>query len=315
MTKKAKYPTRESVMAALEARTTAGKENYPSALDPEDISLYVAARRFGVELPKKERCWRKSITTELKTDICPICDKGPRSLPYCNPDDKKQNICHVCYVRIRRYRAKGISGSMPEPKVKKEKKTEGRKIKYPDKEAVEAALKARVEAGKENYASVIAVEDMTLYRKAKEFGVSLLKKEIQRRALAVPRTTRRPKRVDRTPVAVLPPVPVEVTEKIEQEEQIELEPAIKSEPKAELAYPEYCLGDKVKNQTDPGLYDKIGEVVEVGRKEVRVKFTEYGIEGKPVRVTRVYIVGFNLHHIVLCDDKVKRLIGKEVVKR
>ena len=115
-----------------------------------------------------------------KEGICPVCHKGPRKLLYRNPDDKKQEICPACYARITRYRSKGINRSLPQPKLKKEKNTTGRKIKYPNKEAVEAALKSRTTAGKENYATVIAVEDMTLYRKAKEFGVSLLKKEIQR---------------------------------------------------------------------------------------------------------------------------------------
>lgn len=51
--RKAKYPTRELVIAALEAREAQGKEIFPNALWEEDIPLYQAALRLGVELPKR----------------------------------------------------------------------------------------------------------------------------------------------------------------------------------------------------------------------------------------------------------------------
>jgi hypothetical protein len=52
--RKARYPTKEVVIATLEDREAQGKENFPGVLQPENAALYCAALRFGVELPTKK---------------------------------------------------------------------------------------------------------------------------------------------------------------------------------------------------------------------------------------------------------------------
>lgn len=52
--KKAKYPTREATIEALEFRETQGEENFPSVLGIEDVTLYQAVLRFDIELPRKK---------------------------------------------------------------------------------------------------------------------------------------------------------------------------------------------------------------------------------------------------------------------
>lgn len=37
-----------------------------------------------------------------KIGICPVCDKGPKKIPYLHPDGTGQNICHACYQKNRR---------------------------------------------------------------------------------------------------------------------------------------------------------------------------------------------------------------------
>lgn len=268
---------------------------------------------------------------ENKEGICPVCARGPRKLLYHNPDDKKQRICPACYARITRYRSKGIDRSLPQPK--KEKNTTGRKIKYPDKEAVDAALKSRTAAGKENYATVIAVEDMTLYRKAKEFGVSLLKKEARKEKPAkVKRTntayfTRRP----RSPEIQIKPrkrngrklkyatreaaiVVLESRESLGKENcpsilqkedsslyracfafEVEL-------PRRGASYNHYYFGDLVANQNpkDPEIYGRIGRVVYADEKRVKVDFKEAG------RIIRVYEKWYNLGNIVLHTRRITK---------
>ena len=143
-----------------------------------------------------------------KIGICSVCNKGPRKIPYLHPDETGQNICHACYTRIKRYRAKGIFSSLPVIKVKKDKKSEGRKAKYPTKEAVIKALEVRTREGKENYLGRLAIEDMTLYRAVHKFGVNLPKKESQERKPTTVRKTSKSARLAKSPTVVPSPVPV-----------------------------------------------------------------------------------------------------------
>jgi hypothetical protein len=52
--RKAKYLSKESVIATLENREAQGKENFPSVLCQDDSALYRSVLKFGVELPTKE---------------------------------------------------------------------------------------------------------------------------------------------------------------------------------------------------------------------------------------------------------------------
>ena len=73
---------------------------------------------------------------------CPVCEKGSRILPSCNPDDREQKICYTCYARIKRYRAEGISRPIPEFGTEKEKETEGRpNSKHPGNEVLEQLMR------------------------------------------------------------------------------------------------------------------------------------------------------------------------------
>lgn len=142
-----------------------------------------------------------------KIGICPVCNKGPKKIPYLHPDGTGQNICHACNARIKRYRAKGISRSLPIIKTKKEENLEGRKIKYPDKESVEAALKTRAATGKENYLGRLAIEDVTLYRAVHKFGANLPRKESQERKPTTARKTSKPARLAKPPTVTVVPSP------------------------------------------------------------------------------------------------------------
>ncbi len=279
--------------------------------------------------------------------ICPVCGKGPRNLPYFNPDDKKQNICHACYARIRRYRAKGISRSLSEPKVEKEKKTKGIKIKYPDKEAVEAALKTRTAADKENYAGVIALEDMTLYRKAKEFGVSLPKREIQRQKSAKTKEVSKPTAEKRTNSAYFNrrPVLARIQEKshrrngrkakyparelaivvLETREAQGKENCYTVLLKEDLSLylacrrfeielqrrgdhkTQYCLGDLVRNQNTRD-YGICGKEGMVVRVDEKAVRVNFDEAG---RITRVYEKWYNLNNIILCARPNKKGLAKK----
>jgi len=115
------------------------------------------------------------VSKKEKIGICPVCHKGPRYLSYRHPDEKGKMICYACYVRLKRYRARGISRLMPIIKARKEKtnKPAGRKLKYPTRESVVEELEARELQGKENFSGILYVEDLPLYWVALNLEIEL----------------------------------------------------------------------------------------------------------------------------------------------
>jgi len=136
-------------------------------------------------------CYTVSLR-KRKIGTCPIC-QGEKPLTHRNPDDKKQAICYACHSRIKRYRAKGISRSLPLLKIKKEKV--GIRNKYPTKESVEEEIKKRAERKEESNATLLNKVDATLYRAARKFGVALPKKKT-----SVARRKGRPAKLAQKPI-------------------------------------------------------------------------------------------------------------------
>lgn len=141
------YPTKKSVIEALKARARDGKKNNAAALYLEDASLYRKARKFEVELPETKHTRTKS-TTEKRA--------------------KKPARLH------RGYRMPAV---VPSAVAEEDVEELERKAKYPTKEAVIAVLEGREMQGKENFPSVLQMEDTALYRSVQMFEVELPIKE------------------------------------------------------------------------------------------------------------------------------------------
>lgn len=61
------YPTKESVLKALDDRKKSGGRNTAKFLQKEDGTLYVSAKRFQVELPKEKKGPKTRKSTKVKT--------------------------------------------------------------------------------------------------------------------------------------------------------------------------------------------------------------------------------------------------------
>lgn len=91
-----------------------------------------------------------------KVGFCTRCKEGPKLIPYRDPETKEP-ICHNCHYKIKRT----------------EKGLPLRENRYPTSESVIEALAVREKEGKQNYAGVLLVENPSLYRKARKFGIPL----------------------------------------------------------------------------------------------------------------------------------------------
>jgi hypothetical protein len=139
------YPTKESVIEALETRTKSGKKNNAAILYSQDATLYRRARKFGVSLPRSGYA-RTKLTTRKRVE------KSVR----LHETHKKRPV---------------ILSLMTEEDAKRLRK--GLELKYSTRAAVIRALEDREAQGKNNLSYILRLEDIILYYSAQMFEVEL----------------------------------------------------------------------------------------------------------------------------------------------
>lgn len=142
-----KYPDKESVIKALEDRIKQGKEIYPSRIAIENMTLYRAIKRFEVVLQKRESQGRKPTI----------------------PKKAKKPV---------RLAETPVIAPLPAPAstiIEREENTSKQDIdaKHPTRKATIEDLESREIQEKENFPSVLEIEDNLLYQAALRFEVEL----------------------------------------------------------------------------------------------------------------------------------------------